>query len=218
MDMSAAQSAFDSLDASSTSLIEVSSLPSLLSALNVPLATPLPELEAELDRDGNGLVPRSHFLSWYKLTMSPPSPSSASASGASLTGSELLNYVTEMSKSASAVAASDIHSACWNGDLDLVERYCEIDPTAAHSRDDSEFGCGYRPLHYAAYSGHLEVCKFLLENPAVDMDCATATGCTALFLAAQQKRREVADYLLRQGADASKAEDGMGYTAMDVAR
>jgi hypothetical protein len=62
------------------------------------------------------------------------------------------------------------------------------------------------------------VCKFLLENPAVDMDCATATGCTALFLAAQQKRKEVADYLLRQGADASKAEDGMGYTAMDVAR
>jgi hypothetical protein len=53
--------------------------------------------------------------------MSPPSPSSASASAASLTGSELLNYVTEMSKSASAVAASDIHSACWNGDLDLVE-------------------------------------------------------------------------------------------------
>lgn len=56
--------------------------------------------------------------------------------------------------------------------------------------DDTEFGEGYRPLHYAAYAGHVETVRVLLDSGA-DPRARNDAGCTALFLAAQQGKDDV---------------------------
>jgi ankyrin repeat protein len=35
-----------------------------------------------------------------------------------------------------------------------------------NAEDTDEFGGGYRPLHYAAYLGHAELCQLLVQNGA----------------------------------------------------
>ncbi|KAH8045957.1 hypothetical protein JL720_16533 [Aureococcus anophagefferens] len=95
---------------------------------------------------------------------------------------------------------------------------------AANALDDSEFGEGYRPLHYAAYAGHAQVVEVLLEAGA-RVDERNAAGCTPLFLAAQQGRGAVVRLLYdRDPATncASRHElvptgDGRMLCALDVA-
>nr|CAB3462535.1 unnamed protein product [Digitaria exilis] len=43
---------------------------------------------------------------------------------------------------------------------------------------------GWNALHFAAASGHLEVCRFLVEKSGLDANCATADGETPVALAA----------------------------------
>lgn len=61
----------------------------------------------------------------------------------------------------------------------------------------SEYGEGYRPVHYAAYNGHLDVLKYLIEVQRVDVNARTAAGCTPLFLAAQQGHTRAVKYLIQ---------------------
>ena len=49
-----------------TSLLEISLLPTLLSALSLPLTVPLYAIEAMLDREGNGLVRKEDFVGWVE--------------------------------------------------------------------------------------------------------------------------------------------------------
>ena len=113
-----------------------------------------------------------------------------------------------------------MHSAAYHGDLALVAKFVEIDGAMASAVDDSEFGGDYTPLHYACYNGHLPVVNYLLDecNSRVDIDRRTATGCTPLFLAAQQGHGKVVATLLEKGADVTVMEDEYYYTALDVAR
>lgn len=61
---------------------------------------------------------------------------------------------------------------------------------AANAVDETEFGEGYRPLHYAAYAGHSETVRALLRCGA-DARAKNSAGCTALFLASQQGKHDV---------------------------
>lgn len=69
------------------------------------------------------------------------------------------------------------------------------DPDFANAIDDSEFGMGYRPLHYAAYGGFLDVCRELRANGA-RVHAVGDNGVSALFLAAQAGRSDVVSFLL----------------------
>ena len=82
--------------------------------------------------------------------------------------------------------------------------------------DDTQYGEGYTPLHYAAYAGHAHLCTLLLERHA-QIDAVNDAGCTALFLSAQQGQAEVVDLLLEKGAKTSLADNEFGFTAVDVA-
>ena len=96
---------------------------------------------------------------------------------------------------------------------------------AANAVDGSEFGEGYRPLHYAAYMGHVAVVEILLDTGA-RLDAKNDAGCTALFLAAQQGRAGVVEAIYARDpatSCCSKRElvptgDGRSLCALDAAR
>jgi hypothetical protein len=46
---------------------------------------------------------------------------------------------------------TDIHTACWNGDIELVKQFIDVDTRLVNSPDTTEYGSQMRPLHYAAY-------------------------------------------------------------------
>ncbi|CAM9389672.1 unnamed protein product, partial [Hapterophycus canaliculatus] len=94
--------------------------------------------------------------------------------------------------------------------------FLEDDPDLANAVDVSEFGTGYRPLHYAAYGGFLPVCEALHAAGARAL-AAGDNGVTALFLAAQAGRADVARFLLGLGADPTAVERESGLCAADVA-
>ncbi|CAM9878859.1 unnamed protein product, partial [Scytosiphon promiscuus] len=94
--------------------------------------------------------------------------------------------------------------------------FLEDDPGLANAVDVSEFGTGYRPLHYAAYGGFLPVCEALHAAGARAL-AAGDNGVTALFLAAQAGKADVVRFLLDLGADPTTPERESGLCAADVA-
>ncbi len=76
-----------------------------------------------------------------------------------------------------------------------MQDFLEEDPGLANAVDETEFGTGYRPLHYAAYGGFLDVCEALHAAGARAL-AAGDNGVTALFLAAQAGKADVVRFLL----------------------
>ena len=108
---------------------------------------------------------------------------------------EGVNELAERARRAHKRASTDIHAAAWSGDLELVKDFLDHDPEAANAADNSEFGMSYRPLHYAAYGGFLDVCRELHAAGARALAVGD-NGVSALFLAAQAGRSDVVRFLL----------------------
>ena len=219
-----AREAWSEIDENGIGKVEVTEIPLLLENLGMP---PAPSLEMELDRDGNGLVYRDDFVNWAVSSHEKSGElagggleegSTTSSNMLGLTPDELWKKVEKMAASAKNMTSSDIHEAAWKGDLELLKKYVYIDPSLSNSPDDSEWGGDYTPLHYAAYQGHVDICQFLIDDPMVDINRRTATGCTPLFLAAQQGMADVVRTLLHAGASPVIAEDEYFFTPIDVAR
>ena len=66
----------------------------------------------------------------------------------------------------------------------------------------------YTPLHEAAYCGHTEVIKVLLDGGA-DPNMETGWGWTALIVAVQFRKENVIRILTSRGADPNKANKGV---------
>src|SRR3954447_23099508 len=76
---------------------------------------------------------------------------------------------------------------------------------------------GWTPLHLAAFFGHLENARLLLEAGAdVGAVSAHGMGNTPLHAATAGRHSEIALLLLQHGADASAVDAG-GYTALRIA-
>ncbi|TVU06262.1 hypothetical protein EJB05_49464, partial [Eragrostis curvula] len=58
---------------------------------------------------------------------------------------------------------------------------------------------GWTVLHFAAARGHLNVCKFLVEESRLDVNCATADGETPIALAAAAGAVSLLRYLVDHG-------------------
>jgi ankyrin repeat protein len=71
-----------------------------------------------------------------------------------------------------------------------------------------------RPLHHAAESGHVEICRLLIENGA-DVDARTGTMRTPLFYAALNSRAAACAFLVSKGAN-PEAKDENGLTPASV--
>lgn len=73
---------------------------------------------------------------------------------------------------------------------------------------------GWNALHYAAYSGHTEIARMLIEH--ADLDAPGPNGQTALILAAGAGRLDVVKLLIDADADMD-VEDPDGNTAISLA-
>ncbi len=75
---------------------------------------------------------------------------------------------------------------------------------------------GWTPLHYAAFGGHVEVCRYLLGRQ-VDIDARSPNGTTPLMMAARQGHLETVRLLLWEVADPALKNEA-GLTALALAR
>jgi hypothetical protein len=98
--------------------------------------------------------------------------------------------------------------ASFRGYLNIVRKL-----VAAGAPIDREEG--WQPLAYAAFNGHLEVAKFLLEHEA-DVDALSDNGTSALMVAARNGHLEVVKLLLKYEADPD-IENDAGGTALSWA-
>ncbi|XP_050918931.1 uncharacterized protein LOC127136418 [Lathyrus oleraceus] len=71
--------------------------------------------------------------------------------------------------------------------------------------------CG--ALHFAAFEGQTEICKYLLEDLKLEIDSRDDDGETALIHAARQGHTATAKYLIDHGADPTIASN-LGATAL----
>jgi len=102
-----------------------------------------------------------------------------------------------------------IQKAAAMGNRQRVKEIIQRSPQQAYSQDSS----GYTALHYAAKSGDIEMCSWLLALQAFPVNATTKGGVsTALHRAAAAGHMEIVRLLLSYGADATK-EDAEGNTA-----
>lgn len=74
---------------------------------------------------------------------------------------------------------------------------------------------GWTPLHYCAFEGKTEVCRFLVAKQA-SVDARAPNGATALMIASRQGHEEIVRLLLKGGADPN-VETDRGGTALEWA-
>ena len=86
-----------------------------------------------------------------------------------------------MSDNPHRVSAYDFLNACGNNEMGPIRRYVSDQGDDIHATDSF----GFTGLHYAAMCGHVEVCRFLVENGA-DTAKRDMDGKTAAQLAEEQ--------------------------------
>lgn len=98
----------------------------------------------------------------------------------------------------------------WTAAIDNDEHKLRSLITRGHlyDRDNS----GYTALHYAARSGHLSICRILLDA-GIGVDERTHGGVTALHRAAMMGHLEIVNLLLARKAD-PLIQDSDGKTAL----
>ncbi|XP_047050229.1 ankyrin-1-like [Lolium rigidum] len=92
--------------------------------------------------------------------------------------------------------------AAFDGKIRLLKRMAKrVDLRRAK---DAE---GQTALHFAAGNGHLDMCKFLVEESGLDVNSARKTGETPMFYAALGGKVQVMRYLLDHGADPAMPQE-----------
>jgi uncharacterized protein len=97
--------------------------------------------------------------------------------------------------------------AALRGKLAIVQRL-----VAAGAKLETE---GWAPLHYAAFNGHADVIRYLIDKQ-VSVDARAPNGQTALMFAAKNDHLEVVRLLVSANADI-QARDANGTTALSLA-
>jgi ankyrin repeat protein len=111
-----------------------------------------------------------------------------------------------------AGAEIDVFAAAATGRLDDLRRELNESTVNAYAYD------GWTPLHLAAFFGHLDAARVLLDaNASVQAVSKNGLTNTPLHAATAGKHSDVALLLLAHGADALKTDAG-GYTSLEIAR
>lgn len=100
-----------------------------------------------------------------------------------------------------ASAGAPLHEAASNGNLQKIDEVI-----ASGVKVDTLKWKAWSALSYAAKKGQLEAVKHLVEVHGANVDHAGGVTTTPLYMAAGAGRREIAEYLVRKGADADMVE------------
>ena len=200
--------AFKKFDEDNSGFIDAIELNNLIESLDADGdMTPEDQEKAlkELDSDGSGRIEKSEFIQWW-----------LDLNGTGDDDSVLRKRLRNLAKQGRKRLGTDIHKAAWEGNLDVVQAFVTTRSSLVNEDDDTDHGDKYRPLHYAAYQGHEDVCKYLMSKGA-KINEQTTTGCTALFFASQQGREDIVRLLLSHRASAAIVETECGLGPVDVA-
>jgi ankyrin repeat protein len=111
-----------------------------------------------------------------------------------------------------AGAEIDVFAASATGRIEDLRRVLDDRSVNSFAYD------GWTPLHLAAFFGHLDAVRLLLEaHAAVDTVSQNNLKNTPLHAATAGKHQDVALLLLGHGADPLFTDAG-GYTALEIAR
>lgn len=173
------------------------------------------EVMNELDEDKSNEIELSEFVTWWT------NRAASNRKSSSLVALKL----RKLASKASQMFHTDIFTATWNGNLDLVKSFIKGDRRFCDAVDGTEYGNGWRPLHYACYQGHLQIVQELLDAGAkpnvttganatddpmfddIEGDAGVGkafqspVGFTPLFYAAQRGHLDVCEELMSHRAD-----------------
>jgi Protein kinase domain/Ankyrin repeats (3 copies)/Ankyrin repeats (many copies) len=94
-----------------------------------------------------------------------------------------------------------IHAA-QDGDIEMVKKLLRFNISTEIKDHD-----GWTPLDYAAFSGHLEMVKFLVKEAGADVESKDCHHYTPLYYAAMRGHLEVVKFLVKgAGADVESKE------------
>jgi Ca2+-binding EF-hand superfamily protein len=147
-----------------------------------------------LDADESGIVDEDEFVAWWMNRVSTKRRG----------GGMIALKLKRLAAKASQIFSTDIFTAVWKNDDELVQAFVHADKRIVNSCDLSEFGGGWMPLHYACYRGNENIVNELLNNGA-KINGTNNDGFTPLFYAVQQGNVDICAKLLDSGADPTAA-------------
>lgn len=116
----------------------------------------------------------------------------------------LLDHQAVSPRVRSVLGWNDFINSAYHGDTENVRRILMQQRNETirwlFSRINKYDKVSARPLHYAAYNGHFEIVKLLVEHGA-KVNAQDESGQTALHVAAQNGHAEIVNYLLSKGAE-----------------
>ena len=87
-----------------------------------------------------------------------------------------------------------LHYAADHGHVEIVRLLCDRGADV-----EARSNGGWRPLHDAAWNGHISVAKELIEERNAEINARIDGGRTALTIARQYNKPDVAAYLVSHG-------------------
>jgi Ca2+-binding EF-hand superfamily protein len=193
-----ARNAFKNFDVDKSGTITANELADIVATLGVNFSeSELEEALNELDTDHSGYIDQNEFLEWWMNRAQSVRP-----------GASLIAYkLKKLANKAAQVFYTDIHTAAWKGDLELVKMFLDATPLLCNAGDTNEHGDGWTPLQYACYQGHTDIVVEILSRKnekkafLANVNLTNDLGFTALFYAAQRQHVEICRLLIEKGAD-----------------
>ena len=104
-------------------------------------------------------------------------------------------HAMQKSQETSKPVYHDAIKACETGDLQAISQLSDkIDPNYGDKFN-------YTPLHAAAFGGHLDIVKYLVEKRKAKVDIIDANKKTPLIYAVENNDKKTIEYLVKNGAN-----------------
>ena len=125
---------------------------------------------------------------------------------------DLLAYNFNFDTTDTPLHHSFMHDLAREGDLLSAEIVFDVGGAIDLPNDE-----GRRPLHEAAFFGHIDMVRFLIEHGADIHAPIHPFGHTALYLAVQQSHYEIVQFLIKSGARLDVRDVLMGTGLLHIA-
>ena len=137
-----ARNTFLKFDLDKSGAINSSEFKTLVTALGMDFTDKeCDEAVAELDTDNSGVIECDEFIAWW-----------VDRTKNVRKGGGLIAFkLKKLANKAAQMFHTDIHTAAWKGQTDLVVMFLDAEQRLVNAPDTSEEGNGWTPLHYACY-------------------------------------------------------------------